>query len=140
MGNNNEIHTGEGSLLPFDPIVVVRDVLKRWLSILLIALTVGVGSFILTDMSYEPRYQAKVTFVVTTRSSASTVYGNLTSTSEMASVFSELINSSVMRKKILAAMGTGWFDGTISASVVPQTNLLNMTVTAADPRCLRGCG
>ena len=134
MENTNEMYAGEGSFLPFDPIVVIRDVAKHWLTILLIALAVGVGSFILTDMDYEPRYQSKVTFVVTSRSSASTVYSNLSSTTEMASVFSELINSSVMRKKILAAMDTSWFDGTISAAVVPETNLLNMTVTASDPR------
>lgn len=134
MENTNEIRAEESSFLPFDPIVVIRDVLKHWLTILLIALAVGVGTFILTDMKYEPQYQSKVTFVVTSRGSASTVYSNLASTTEMASVFSELINSSVMRKKILAAMGTDGFDGTISAAVVPETNLLNMTVTASDPR------
>ena len=133
MENTNEINISAGSFLPFDPIVVVRDVMKHWLTIILIALAVGVGSYILTDMEYAPRYQSKVTFVVTNRSSSSTVYSNLTSTSEMASVFSELINSSVMRKTLQEAMGTT-FSGTISASVVPETNLLNMTVTTADPR------
>lgn len=134
MENTNEMHGGAGNFLPFDPIVVVRDVLKQWLLILLIALSVGVGAFIMTDMRYEPQYQSKVTFVVTTRGSSATVLSNLSSTSELASVFSELINSSVMRKNILAAMDSTYFDGTISASVVPQTNLLNMTVTASDPR------
>lgn len=134
MDTTNEIRHSADGILPFDPVVVVRDVLKQWLVIILAALAVGIGSYILTDMEYEPRYQAKATFVVTTRSSSATVYSNLASTTEMAAVFSELINSSVMRKNILAAMGTSYFDGTISASVVPETNLLNMTVTASDPR------
>ncbi len=133
MEQTNEMRKASDSMLPFDPIVVVQDVLKRWLVILLAAIAVGVGTYILTDMEYAPRYQAKATFVVTSRSSAATVYNNLTSTTEMASVFSELINSSVMRKTIQEAMG-GYFSATISASVVPQTNLLNMTVTASDPR------
>lgn len=133
MDNTNEIRSSADGLLSFDPIVVVRDVMKHWLVIVLIALAVGVGSYILTDMEYSPRYQSSATFVVTSRSSASTVYSNLASTTEMASVFSELINSSVMRKNITEAMGTS-FSGTISASVVPETNLLNMTVTASDPR------
>lgn len=133
MEQTNEMRNASDSMLPFDPIVVVQDVLKRWLVILLAAIAVGVGTYILTDMEYAPRYQAKATFVVTSRSSAATVYSNLTSTTEMASVFSELINSSVMRKTIQEAMG-GYFSATISASVVPQTNLLNMTVTASDPR------
>lgn len=131
--DNNEMNNSFDGLLPFDPIVVIRDALRNWLIIVLMALTVGVGTYIMTDMEYAPRYQSKVTFVVTTRSSAATVYGNLSSTTELAGVFSELINSSVMRKNIQTALG-GPFSATISASVIPQTNLLNMTVTASDPR------
>lgn len=134
MENTNDMYREESGFLLFDPIVVVWDVLKQWLTILVIALTVGVGAFILTDMNYVPQYQTKVTFVVTARGSSSSVYNNLTSTSTLASVFSELINSSVMRKNILTEMGRTSFDGTISASAVPETNLLNMTVTASDPR------
>ena len=131
--DNNEMNNSFDGLLPFDPIVVIRDALRNWLIIVLVALTVGVGTYIMTDMEYAPRYQSKVTFVVTTRSSAATVYGNLSSTTELAGVFSELINSSVMRKNIQTALG-GPFSATISAAVIPQTNLLNMTVTASDPR------
>ena len=133
MDNTSDIRTSDNGWFPFDPIVVIRDVAKHWLTILMIALMVGVGSYILTDMNYQPKYQAKATFVVTSRSSTSTVYSSLSSTTELASVFSELINSSVMRKNIQEAMG-GPFNASISAAVIPQTNLLNMTVTASDPR------
>lgn len=134
MENTNEFRGTEQDLFLFDPIVVVHDVLKHWLTILLIALSVAVGSFILTDMHYEPRYQSQATFVVTTRDNSANVYSNLSSTSSLASVFSELINSSVMRKTVLQGADIPDFNGTISASVVPETNLLNMTVTAPDPR------
>lgn len=134
MEKTNEMHGNENELLLFDPIILIRDVIKQWTAILLIALAVGVGAFILTDMQYEPQYQSKVTFVVTSRGGSTNVYNNLSSTTEMAAVFSELINSSIMRKSILEEMGTGSFDGTISAVAVPETNLLNMTVTASDPR------
>ena len=134
MENTNEMQSGEGGFLLFDPIVVVRDVLKHWMTILLIALAVGVGAYIMTNASYEPRYQSSATFIVTSRGTAATVFNNLNSTSELANVFSELINSSVMRKHIQNAMSSGSFDGTISAFAVPETNLMNMTVTASDPR------
>ncbi len=132
MERNNEMHGDH--LLPFDPIVLIRDVLKQWTAIVLIALTVGTAAFILQDVRYKPQYQAKVTFVVTSRSGSSNVFNNLSSATQMASVFSELINSSLMRKNIQEEMGTEHFDGTISAVAVPETNLLNMTVTASDPR------
>ena len=54
-------------LLPFDPIVLVQDVLKRWLVVVLAALAVGIGTYIYTDATYAPVYRTTTTFVVTTR-------------------------------------------------------------------------
>ena len=134
MENKTDFSAAESGWLPFDPIVLVQDVLKRWLLILLAAVAVGVGSYILANERYEPVYQASATLVVTSRGSGTTVYSNLTSTSNVASIFTELLNSSLMRKTILQAVGTDSFDGTITASVIPETNLLNLRVTASDPR------
>lgn len=123
-----------GGLLPFDPIVLIRDVAKRWLLILLVTLAVGVGTYILTDAAYEPQYRSNATFVVVSRGSGSTVFSNLSAAEDLTAVFTDLLNSSVMRKSILESVGATSFDGSISASVVPDTNLLNVTVTASDPR------
>ena len=78
----------EGDFLPFHPIVLLRDVAKRWLLILLAVLVVGVGTYIYTDVTYAPVYQTTTTYVVTTYSSSSTVYSNLSSASSLAGVFS----------------------------------------------------
>ena len=134
METTKSLHTESASLLHFDPIVLVRDVLKQWLVILLAALVVGVGSYIHTDLQYEPIYQTKTTFVVTNRSSSNTVYSNLSSTSSLAEVFTELLNSSVLRKTIVQEMGVSSFHGTIDTAVIPNTNLITMTVKDSDPR------
>ena len=134
MEHRNENHAPDTDLFSYDPIVLVYDVLKRWLLIVMAALVVGVGSYIMTDMSYSPVYKTTTTYVVTTRSSSSTVYSNLTSTTTLATVFSDLLNSSVMRKSILQEIGTSSFNGSISASVIADTNLINVTVSASDPR------
>ena len=84
-------------LLPFDPIVLVQDVLKRWLVVVLAALAVGIGTYIYTDATYAPVYRTTTTFVVTTRGSSTSVYSNLSSTSNLAGLFTELLNSSIMR-------------------------------------------
>ena len=133
MENNSEFHGTESGLLPFDLIVLVRDVLRKWLVVLAVSLMVGVGAYVLTDLRYEPVYSSTTTFVVTTRSSSSTVYKNLTSTTSLASVFSDLMNSSLMRKTVLNEAGLGHFRGTISASAIPETNLLTLKVTDSDP-------
>ena len=134
MDKTNELHTTGAGLLPFDPIVLVRDVLKRWLIIVLAALMVGVGTYIVKDSSYVPVYKTNTVFVVTTRGSSTTVYNNLTSTSNVASLFTELMNSSIMRKTVMEHMGVSSLDATISASVIPNTNLLTMTVSSSNPR------
>jgi len=134
MENRTELNLAEGGLLPFDPIVLLQDVIKRWLVIVAAALMVGVGSYILTDMSYTPVYKTTTTFVVTTRGSSTTVYNNLTSTTSVAGVFTELLNSSLLRRTIVQEMGVPSFNGTIETAVVPNTNLITMTVSASDPR------
>lgn len=132
MENRKEKYAG--GFLPFHPVVLLRDVAKRWLLILLAVLTVGVASYIYTDMTYTPVYQTTTTYVVTTHSATSTVYSNLSSASSLAAVFSDLLNSSVMRKAILQQIGSQSFGGTIKAVVIPETNLLTVTVTDSDPR------
>ena len=115
-------------------IVLVQDVLKRWLVVVLAALAVGIGTYIYTDATYAPVYRTTTTFVVTTRGSSTSVYSNLSSTSNLAGLFTELLNSSIMRKTILQETDISSFDGTIDTAVVPNTNLITMTVTDSDPR------
>lgn len=130
----NHIPQAQAGILSFDPIVLVGDVCRKWLTVLVIAAVIGVGSYIVTDLRYAPVYQTSSSLVVTSRGSSSSVYSNLSSASNLAGVFSELLNSSVFRKTILSDAGVGSFDGTISASVIPDTNILTITVTASDPR------
>lgn len=133
MGNIAEKYATESGILPFDPIVLVQDVLKRWLLVVLAVVAVGVSSYIVTDMCYEPVYQTNTTFVVTSKGSSSSVYSNLTSTNSLASVFTELLNSSILRKTIMQELGVTSLNATVTTAVVPDTNLITMRVTAGDP-------
>lgn len=133
MEKTNELQTA-GGLLPFDPIVILQDVAKRWLVIVLAALLAGTGAYIKTDMEYTPVYQTNTIFVVTSRGSSTSVYSNLNSTSSLAQLYTSLLNSSIMRKTIAQEMNVDSFSGTISTSVIPNTNLITMTVKANDPR------
>ena len=134
MENNTEFQTVSTELLAFDPIVVIRDVCKRWLLVLALAVAVGVATYIVTDMTHTPTYRSSATLVVTTRSSSATVYNNLTNTSALASVFEEVLNSSVFRKILLEETGLGHFGGSISANALASTNLMSVQVTDTDPR------
>ncbi len=134
MDKKNEYNISGAGLLSFDPIVLLQDVMKRWLVIVLAVLAVGVGSYISEDSAYVPQYQTNTIFVVTSRGSSTTVYSNLTSTSNVAGLFTELLNSSILRKTIMEEMGVTSLDAKISTSVIPNTNLITMSVTSGDPR------
>lgn len=134
MQEKTENQSEQISLLSFSPLTIVQDVLKRWYLILAAALLVGMAAYVLSDLLYTPAYTTTTTFVVSAKGSSSTVYQNLSATTNLASVFSEVLNSSILRKTILQTLGMNTFDGTISATAVAETNLLTLRVTATDPR------
>ncbi len=115
-------------------IAVVQDVLKRWYLIVVAALIATMATFILMDYRYEAEYKATTTFVVTSNSATATTYANLNAANNTASVFTEVLNSSLLKQKVLQEIGWESFDGEIKAEVVGDTNLLTMTVTGKDPR------
>ena len=73
MEKNHEFYTDESGFLPFDPVVLVTDVLRRWVLILLITVAVGIGGYIVADRTYTPVYKTTATFVVTDPTSTATV-------------------------------------------------------------------
>lgn len=134
MQENKENQAEQVELISFNPSVVFRDVLKRWYLIVIAALLAGMIAYTASDLLYAPIYSTTTTFVVSVQGSSTTVYQNLSATSNLATVFSEVLNSSLLRSTILEELGMTSFDGTISASAVEETNLLTMKVTASDPR------
>ena len=134
MQEKKENQSEQVSLFSFDLITVVRDVLKRWYLIVAAVLLAAMAAYTVTQLLYKPAYTTNTTFVVSVQDSSGTVYQNLSATSNLASVFSEVLNSSILRSKILAQLDMRSFDGTISAEAIAETNLLTLRVTASDPR------
>lgn len=134
MAQTKDFHVSESTLLPFDPIVLVRDVLKRWTLILLAVVIAGTSTYIMTKKDYEPIYQTSTTLVVTNRGSSSSVYSNLQTTSDLATVFTSLLNSSVLQKRVLEELDMTTLDCTITAAAIEETNLLTVQITADNPR------
>ena len=129
-----ELNPYQKSLLPFDPVVLFLDACRKWVLVLVIALIAGMAAYVYTDSGYVPWYESSCTLVLTTRDSASSVYDNLDSTTTLANVFSEVLNSSVMRSNILDELQMDSFNGSIWATAIEETNLLTISVRGRDPR------
>lgn len=115
-------------------IAVLQDVLKRWRLIVVVTLLALMAAFVLTDATYTPKYQTTTTFVASAAGTSATTYSNLNTASNLASVFTEVLNSSLLKQRVLEEVGIPSFNGTIQATVIDSTNLLTMTVTGFEPR------
>ena len=131
----NETNTNTANeIVPLGTIIAVcQDVLKRWYLILTAALVAAMCTFMLVDFSYEPQYKTTTTFVATAGGTNTTTYSNLNTASNVASIFTEVLNSSILKQKVLEEVGIAEFNGTIKASVIESTNLLTMTITGDNP-------
>ncbi len=90
-------------------------------------------------ISYSPRYTSSATFMVGAKDSTS-AYNSLTTTQSMAAVFSEVFQSNVLRDKVRQQMGEE-YDGVVTTNVIPETNLLIVSVTSSSPEMsFRGLG
>lgn len=112
---------------------IVTDVFKSLWIIAITAITVAAITFVAVTEFYTPVYQSTITYVVTSTSASKTVYSNITKANDLATAFSNVLNSAVMKAKVSETLGET-FTGDIVAKTVNETNLLNVTVTARDPR------
>lgn len=122
------------SVQGFHPMLLIRAMLgKLWLA-LAVAVIAACCTFIVASVLYTPEYKTQTTFVVSVREGGSSVYSNLSAAKNIASSFSEIVDSDVMKKRVAEELGTSKVDGEISASVIEETNLIELTVTANNPR------
>ena len=117
-----------------DIISILRDILKRLWIIALLSASAMIFAFLAVKYTYAPVYSTTTTFVVTARGNSTTVFSNLNTASGLADVFSRLLNTQAMNRIIADATGESMSDGYVSAELIPETNLINMTVTANSPQ------
>ncbi len=113
---------------------ILSDVVKNLWVILLGTLAVGMVVNLMASAGYEKTYTTSATFVVSTRSSSTSVYNNLSAAQTMASNFSNILNSDVLKKQVCRDLDMETFDAKASAAVIAETNLLTLTVTAETPK------
>lgn len=116
--------------------IVIRDLLKNAWLILLSVMIAFMGVQIYKDVAYTPEYTASATLAVSVRGNAnSSIYFSLTTANEIAEVYASVFDEKVTRDKVAEAIGGALpSSAAISASVIPETNLMILQVKAATPR------
>lgn len=112
---------------------IVRDVMKNWWVILCIAISVSLLSYIGASVMYHPTYTSRTTFVVSARGSSMGAYANESKTQKLTDTFRSVMDSQILKKKVSENLGMDSFPGTVNIEVVPETNLLTVSVTSSSP-------
>lgn len=116
------------------PACLLRRLVRELPSILAAGLIAALLTVTVMQLTYRPQYTASATVAVSVKNASySAVYSNLATTSEIASTFTGLLGQDVFRELSADRPGSDQLSGKVSATVVPETNLMQMQVTADDP-------
>ena len=113
---------------------IIRDVLRNLWVIALGAIAVGLIVNMSVRSKIQSTYSTKAMFVVTSRTSGNSTYSNLSAASTMATSFSNILNSNLLKKKVCKDLNVSSFNATMTASVIRDTNLMTLRVTSDTPK------
>ena len=112
---------------------ILRDIFRSLWAIALGAAAVAMIANLYAHTKMESTYSTKATLVITSRTSGNYAYNNLNAASTMATSCSNVLNSSLLRRKVCEDLGVDSFSAKMSAKVIPDTNLMTLSVTSDTP-------
>ena len=115
-----------------EPFTLVHDILINWWASLLGALAAAMLSYVFVGIRYVPQYTTSTTFVVSSRGTTAS-YSSLGSANSTTATFQKIIESTAMQDILCEKLGVDSIDADIQANIAGETNLLELTVTAASP-------
>ena len=113
---------------------MLRDVLKQFWVILLVALSAAllVGAYM--RFTYKPVYEANMTFVVGKSGfNNNLAYENLNSAENVVMKFSQIATSSVLERRVCSDLGLKRFDAEVRINSIESSNLMTLSLTAPSP-------
>lgn len=117
----------------YDLFCILRFVLRNFWLVLMAALIAVMAAFLAETFVVTPQYTSTTTFSVTSRSSLGAGFGTVAATDTLADQFGEVLQSDIVQQAAARRMGLDAFPATISVSVPPSTNIIQMSITAASP-------
>lgn len=114
---------------------VLYDIVRNWWILAAGLVLAAMFSYVFVTETYDDEYSSTATFVVSSKGSTSTtVFSNLNTARSLAEGFGPLLVSDALMDRVMEVVGISEFTGTISSALIPDTNLLTLTVTADSPK------
>ena len=121
------------SLEKIDIIPFLTAILKHWWAILLLGISFALLADSAAHLRYRPTYQSQSVFVVSYKSRSTDMSRSLSQAQSTTKMFSSIIQSEAMQRKVEEELGVEKFPGTATAKVLESTNLMTLTVRAKEP-------
>ena len=112
---------------------IIKDIVRNIWIVFLCALIGFMGLYVMTHGAYEPEYTSTATLSVVANTSNSTSISNLGISNEMANVYTTMFSEPTLKEYAAEHLGIEKFDGTVSATVLENTNFLQLKVTSSAP-------
>lgn len=114
---------------------LLKDLIRNIWVIGLSALIGLMGLYIAAYGVYSPTYTSSATLIVTGKGGAqSGSYSMVSVFSDMAGVYTNIFVQPLMKSKAAEKAGFDSFNGEITAAVLSETNLIELSVTAENPQ------
>ncbi len=121
------------NLRNIDLFSLLKDLVRNWWIILMVASMGVMISHAYISASYVPEYTSMGIYVVTPKQSTGYVYSNKQFAASVVTVFQNLMNSDIMNNKIKKDLHVSNLDASMDISLIEETNLMKVTVTSKDP-------
>lgn len=113
---------------------ILKDLLRNFWVVLLCLLIGVMGIYIAERSVYKPEYTSTATVVVNAKGASSSASVSYNVSSEMAVVFSKIFSEPSMKKAAAEYLELERFDGRVTATVLKDTNFINISVVSDSPR------
>ena len=114
---------------------VIEDILRHWLSILLLTAGVFICAFVFLSWRQQSSYASSATVAVTNANYTSNVdtYNMLSYMPDVTGKVKSILESKEFRDAVAADLGYSGFKGSETVSIVGDSNLIRITVRSGQP-------
>lgn len=119
---------------------MIMDVVKEWLSIILLTIAAGLAAYVILSNLRPLDYATSATMVVRnmneenrSESTGTDVYENLNYGADSASRLKNILESKELKVTVAKELGLKEFEGKTSAQTLGESNLLEITVRSKSP-------
>lgn len=113
---------------------MIKDVLKQFWVILLVAISAALLAGAYKRFTYTPVYETSITFVVGKSGfNNNLAYENLNSAESVVTKFTQIASSSVLERRVCEELGLNGFPADVRISSVESSNLMTLSLTAPSP-------